>query len=50
MKFENRKNFKVAWFPHRGSYWIACNELYFLLSDEFDQLNSCEGRKLGKRQ
>ena len=37
MQFEN--NFKVACFPHRGSYRITHSNLYFLLSDEFEHLD-----------
>ena len=43
MKFEN--NFKVACFPHRGSYIITQNNLYFLLSDEFEHLDNLAKKK-----
>lgn len=45
MKFENKKNFKVAWFPPKGKLWIACNNLYILLSDEIERLDNCEKKK-----
>lgn len=38
----------MAWFPHRGSYRIACNHPYILLSDECEHSDNCvrwgEGR------
>ena len=43
MKFEN--NFKVACFPHRGSYRITHSNLYFLLSDEFEHLDNFAKKK-----
>ena len=43
MKFEN--NFKVACFPHSGSYRITHNNLYFLLSDEFEHLDNLAKKK-----
>lgn len=36
--------------PHRGSYGIACNNHYILLSDEVEHLENCSGKKLRKAE
>ena len=43
-------NFKVSCFPHRGSYRITHNNLYFLLSDEFEHLDNCAKKKKKERE
>lgn len=50
MNVENKKDFKVAWFSPWGSYGIACNNLYILLSDEVEHLENCREKKLRKAE